>query len=569
MRSLYKLKLVSMVGWLVALAACGARPSAGVNGGNDVSRAALAGSMGLHTQGNLILDGNNQVWMARGVNIFDTRGCNACAYNNPDVNEVIRRADTAITEWHANLIRLDLESYATADGRAQWAGVLQDANYLADIKTIIDHISQYQGVTIMMSLLIDPTFNPQEIPTPQTAAEWAVLSKAFANYPNLIFGVGNEPHNNSTDDATTIADQNENCWQGMTESVNAIRASEDGAGVAHHLVSVQGTLWWARFTDYYETHPIQSDNIIYETHIYDSTSLFPTELTNPHQVLPMIIGEFGDWPGEMEAADCTNLMNLADQLQVPYIGWSFSASCGAAPLLQATTPDACGIDAELTPTDWGTMLKTHLLAMQPNAPVYTAQAPAVTTPTATTPTATTATVTTAPVTSTPVATTPTTDSNTVANSNTPVALPAQSPNTAVTPTTITVPATAPAPSGAISLASGGVCIDVMPGMTTDGAGVVVSNCSGSTTQTWSYSGGTFQTQGKCIAVVNNTAASGAFLQIEPCDGRASEQFTINGHAVVATGSNLCFDTLYAVTYNLIPVVLSPCSGVPTQTWNAP
>ncbi len=536
--------LVLLIGAVAAVASCGAHPAAGVNGQTDASRAALAASMGLHTQGNQILDANNQVWMARGVNIFDTRGCNACAYNNPDVNEVLRRADTAITEWHANLIRLDLESYASAGGRTQWAGVLQDANYLADVKSIVDHISQYRGVTILMSLLIDPTFNAQEIPTAQTADEWTLLSKTFVNYPNVIFGVGNEPHNNSTDDPTTIANQNENCWQGMTQSVNAIRAAEDSAGVAHHLVSVQGTLWWARYTAYYEAHPIQSDNVIYETHIYDNTSVFPTELTGPHQTLPMIIGEFGAWPGEMDMADCTNLMNLADQLQVPYIGWSFSASCGAAPLLQATTTDACGIDAALTPTDWGTLLKTHLLATQPDAPVYTGPTP----------------------TSTPSVGTAGIDGNTVLNSNTVVV--AQTPTAIVTPTP--TPATITTASHAISLASGGICVAVMPGDTADGAGIIVTSCAGaSATQSWTYTGGTLQTQGKCIAIVNNTAVSGAFLELEPCDGRASEKFTVQGNSIWATGSNVCFDTLGGLTDNLIPVVLNPCNGAATQTWNAP
>ena len=498
-------KLVGVAGTMMTTAACGAHAAADVNGQNDASHAALAASIGLHTRGNQILDVNDQVWMARGVNIFDTRGCNACAYNNPDVNEVLRRADTAITQWHANLIRLNLESYASASGRTQWAGVLQDANYLADIKSIVDHISQYRGVTILMSLLIDPTFNAQEIPTPQTAAEWTLLSKTFANYPNVIFGVGNEPHTNSTDSASTIADQNENCWQGMTESVNAIRAAENSAGVAHHLISVQGTLWWARFTAYYEAHPIQSDNIIYETHIYDNTSVFPTELTQPHQTLPMIIGEFGAWPGEMDMADCTNLMNLADQLRVPYIGWSFSASCGAAPLLQTTTTDTCGIDMPLVPTAWGTLLKTHLLAMQPDAPVFTAPAPAPTPTTGAADTNGNNTVVTLPPTGATATPTPT-------PTVTPVVKPTPTPSVAPIVQAAPTPTATPAGS-AIGLATGGVCVDVMPGTTANGSGIVIFSCdSAQASQAWTYAGGTFKTQGKCIAIVNNVATAGAFLE---------------------------------------------------------
>src|SRR5687768_6972411 len=50
----------------------------------------------LFTSGNRILNSDGTIWKARGANIFDTRSCNACAYQPPNVAEVNRRVNELV-----------------------------------------------------------------------------------------------------------------------------------------------------------------------------------------------------------------------------------------------------------------------------------------------------------------------------------------------------------------------------------------------------------------------------------------------------------------------------------------
>ena len=309
----------------------------------------------LHTQANHIVRADNSPWMGRGVNLFDTRGCGACLYDAPNPAEVMRRADYVVNSWRGNLIRLDLESYAAAAGRVQWGGVLVDANYVRDIKSIVDHMTANPNTYVLLTLLVDPTFNDNWVPTPATLPEWSQWASVFANNPQVMFGICNEPHDLADSD-------NPSTWAAMNASVQAIRAVEDAAQVNHHLVAVQGTNGWARDLSYYVTHPIASDNVIYEVHPYAPSSSFDSMIWQPAATLPVIVGEFGYWPGAMSYADCMRLMAGGDALGVPYISWSFHWNCGIA-LLENTATDSCGINLPFQPTPWGAVNSAHMRAM--------------------------------------------------------------------------------------------------------------------------------------------------------------------------------------------------------------
>ena len=82
-----------------------------------------------------------------------------------------RRIDELVDVWGANFIRLDLESYGSAGGRINWAGVLDDPGYLADIQAIVAHAAAKPGVYVLVSLWIDPSFTATGWPTPATNLE--------------------------------------------------------------------------------------------------------------------------------------------------------------------------------------------------------------------------------------------------------------------------------------------------------------------------------------------------------------------------------------------------------------
>jgi hypothetical protein len=79
----------------------------------------------------------------------------------------------------------------------------------------------------------------------------------------------------------------------------------------------------------------------------------------PSQTLPVIIGEFGPADSYMSEADCTELMDQADPLQIPYTGWTFHQRCPPN-LLVDHVGSGCGVGMSLDPTSWGTLLKDRL-----------------------------------------------------------------------------------------------------------------------------------------------------------------------------------------------------------------
>ncbi|MFH2010825.1 MAG: cellulase family glycosylhydrolase [bacterium] len=310
----------------------------------------------LYTSGNKIYSPDGQVWVGRGANLHDTRSCNACTWGAPDVAEVNRRVDALVDDWGADFMRLTLESYGSADGRTHWQSFTDDADYLADILEIVDHIGTKPGAYVLVSLWIHPTFDGLGWPTAATVTAWEALAGALLDYDYVLFGLVNEPESNFD------GSQDAACWAAMNDTVQAIRDVEDAAGSPHHIVAVQGTRAWARVLDYYVANPITAgggDNVAYETHVYDPTADFADRFETPSQTLPVVIGEYGPASGYMDLVDCQNLMDSADTLQVPHLAWTFHMRCPPN-LLVENSGGGCGVDMALEPTEWGQLLMDHL-----------------------------------------------------------------------------------------------------------------------------------------------------------------------------------------------------------------
>jgi hypothetical protein len=319
----------------------------------------------LSTQGNRIYR-NGEIWMGRGANLHDTRSCNACTWSPPNVQEVKRRIDELVDVWGANFIRLDLESYSSAGGRNHWQSFLTDTQYLSDIKEIVAYIGTKSDTYVLISLWIDPSFSDQGLPTTSTVTAWKFLAAQFTNVPQVMFGIVNEPQYNFD------GSDNQDRWEAFNTAVAAIRDAEKNNGSQSHVITVQGLGGWSRFLTYYLNHPITAGdgkNIAYEVHVYDDQSLFDDRFVTPSQTLPVIIGEFGPAQGYMNMNDCEELMKQADQLNIPYLAWTFHMRCPPN-LLVDNSGGKCGVDMELIPTEWGKLLKTHLGGSPLSPPPY-------------------------------------------------------------------------------------------------------------------------------------------------------------------------------------------------------
>jgi endoglucanase len=312
----------------------------------------------LHTEKNRLLTSDGKPFHGRGANIHDTRSCDACSYEKPHPEEVIRRIDELVDVWHADFMRLDLESYAKADKRDAWKNALEDEAYLKDLVAIVHHIEQKPGVYVELSVWHDPSLDTMGWPTDKTRALWEKLVHTFAASPRVMFGVVTEPEQNQDGKMDAFA------WDAINKTVETIRAAE-GAG-KKHIVVVQGTRMWSRRLDYYVTHPITAGgglDVAYESHAYDDRAKLDALFDGPAKTLPVIIGEFGPVDDEhlahMTTDDCAHLMDRAEELEIPYLAWTFHMRCPPN-LLVDKSGGTCGVGMPLEPTPWGMMLKNKL-----------------------------------------------------------------------------------------------------------------------------------------------------------------------------------------------------------------
>lgn len=310
----------------------------------------------LRVEGNRILRPDGQPFRGRGANLHDTRGCDSCSWDKPNVDEVTRRIDALVDDWHASFVRLLLESYADAGkGRAHWRSLLDDEDYFRDVMRIVGHVGKKRGVYVLISVWHDPSLGPLGWPTERTQRVWKKLAAALKDMPFVLFGLVNEPQENR--DGKRDAE----VWRAMNDTVAAIRAVERPE--RRHVVTVQGTREWGRVLDYYVDHPITAGggvNVAYETHVYDAQSRFDALVTRPARKLPVIIGEMGivDREAHMSEADCVALMDLAERLDVPWMAYTFHHNC--PPGLLVTREGTCGVGMPLEPSAWGRVVKERL-----------------------------------------------------------------------------------------------------------------------------------------------------------------------------------------------------------------
>lgn len=314
----------------------------------------------LETRGNKIYTSDGIIFRGRGANIHDTRSCNACTWNKPNVDEVKRRIDALVDDWGANFVRLLAESYDKPAGRVHYQGVLDDQSYLRDLVEIVSYIGTKPNTYVLVSLWTEPSEDKNGWPTAKTIPVWKTLAEALVDMPQVMFGVINEPHGNWN------GDKDKEVWDAMNNVVKAIRAIEKKHGSPKHLIAVQGTRKYARYLGYYVDHPItagKGENIIYETHSYLRPPEYEENWLGPAQTLPVIIGEFGpaDLGGgyKMTTEHTIVLMDEAEKHDISWLAWTFHMRC-APNLLKDNSNGTCGYNMKIEPSEWGEVIKTRL-----------------------------------------------------------------------------------------------------------------------------------------------------------------------------------------------------------------
>ncbi|WP_189281196.1 RICIN domain-containing protein [Streptomyces atratus] len=112
------------------------------------------------------------------------------------------------------------------------------------------------------------------------------------------------------------------------------------------------------------------------------------------------------------------------------------------------------------------------------------------------------------------------------------------------------------------------CIDVVGGKGVPGTGLVISDCSQSASQHWTFTGGTMRSLGMCVQLAGGSTADGTDLVLATCDGGAAQRFVLNfRHDLVSGLANKCADVRDQQTTNGTRLQLWSCAGSPNQKWS--
>jgi hypothetical protein len=223
----------------------------------------------------------------------------------------------------------------------------------------------------MVTLFEDSTQIPRdatvrsEWPTEASLPVYRRLAEAFADNPQVLFGLMNEPHDTPERNAELAAIFN--------RAIEEIRSVERARRVPQHIIVAQAPQLWAREVQYFIDHPLTGGggtNIAYEVHPYNPPSDYERLVVQPARRVPLIIGEcapFEAFGTTVTEADVQQLFHLAEDNDVPYLGWMFHQRCEPDMLEDTGGPgyDQCGFNGAGTvfrwqPTSWGTLLKNQL-----------------------------------------------------------------------------------------------------------------------------------------------------------------------------------------------------------------
>ncbi|DBA65502.1 TPA: hypothetical protein ACH3X2_003211 [Trebouxia sp. C0005] len=280
------------------------------------------------------VDGSNfELWHGRGVNILDPNVCVAASDSQHQVSLAegvaiaIQKIDVAVSIG-VNFIRMPLD--ATAIDGSNQSRITNDPAYMASIDHIVDHVGNFSGVYLLLSLWMDPTGEQPKapsawVPTEATIPSWTEIARHNANKPQVLFGLFNEPAN-SQEQLASIADI-------VKGGIAAMRGVE---GSTPHVISVSGlytgndSRQYGRDLSFWEANPLNDADVVYELHPYNTFSeakgLFSSSL-------PVLIGEFGPLPAPNDSnpttlGDMVAIMGYAEEINpMPYAAWQLGSDC--------------------------------------------------------------------------------------------------------------------------------------------------------------------------------------------------------------------------------------------------
>jgi hypothetical protein len=297
------------------LSAALARVVAGLGGMLAVQLIANAAPPPLKVVGNRLMAADGAPARLRGVN------CAGMEFSNDGQGHILRTVQVAVSEWHANLIRLPLSQdrwFGRAPGQDDGG-----AAYRALVRQLVDTCSS-QNAYILLDLHWSDAgewgrnIGQHNLPDENSVAFWKDLAPQYGDSPAVLFDLYNEPTNKitwdqwlkggpmtETDEKTGVTLSYRSA--GMQDVLDAIRSTG-----ARNVAVAGGINWTYEVGGILEGRELSDptgDGVVYANHPYPHGYLRIGRETIPQwtarmeafaQRLPIIITEFGSieamWP---------------------------------------------------------------------------------------------------------------------------------------------------------------------------------------------------------------------------------------------------------------------------------
>lgn len=275
------------------------------------------GALGLHVNGNQIVNSNGQRVRLTGFNnsgaeyacmegwgIFDVKSGDNTAVPATDV--------AAMASWKgANAVRLQLNEQCwlgIGGVKPQYAG----ANYQHAIVKYVDQLTS-RGFAVILNLHLsapgkEPSYNQEAMPDRHSLAFWRSVGAAFKDNDAVLFDLYNEPWPDNQSQSTTAW----RCWRdggcetqsvngsrqyraiGMNQLIDAVRSTG-----ARNIVLVGGVNYASSLNHWLAYMPSDPDHeLAASIHIYSfngcvTTKCFSRQAAAVARRVPLVIGELG------------------------------------------------------------------------------------------------------------------------------------------------------------------------------------------------------------------------------------------------------------------------------------
>ncbi len=265
----------------------------------------------LTASGRYIKDPSGNIVILRGVSLIDVGVANAKRTRN--AIQLTNMATDSANGWYARVVRFPVYPDAI-DGTPGW-NANPDAYYNNLLKPAIDNCVAKQIYCIIDWHYISD-YNSSAIDT-STRNFWSYVAPKFANTPNVIFELYNEP----------INPDNWSTWKATAQPwVNLIRAV-----APNNLILIGGPRWSQNVAEA-ASNPFTGGNIVYVCHIYPQhggQSTWDSWFGNSSATVPYFITEFGWRNGGSNPTSGTTsgfgtpFMAYLDNKGVSWTAWVF------------------------------------------------------------------------------------------------------------------------------------------------------------------------------------------------------------------------------------------------------